>query len=79
MDVMQIISEKQLETSRDNCPYCGTDIRDLMFRTKFELNFHYKELECNCGRKISFKMSWIGSGHDNWNKKNLDTRIEEVE
>lgn len=80
MDVNPFISEKQLKDSMGVCPYCNKNISELRFESTFDLNSLYKELQCNCGRKISFKMSWIGSGHDNWEKRNnLDKRIEEVE
>ncbi|MBI5881129.1 hypothetical protein HZB90_03295 [archaeon] len=38
-------------------------------------NSHYKVLQCGCGRKITMKMDFIGSGHDSWG---LDRKIEEA-
>ena len=73
-----ISQEDQLKT----CPYCGKtpDIRN--FRSAFnEMNGHYKDMVCGCGKSISIKVPFAGSGHDSWNKrfKDLDKRIEEEE
>ena len=39
-------------------------------------NSHYKTQQCLCGRKVTIKVDFIGSGHDSWSK-GLDMRIEE--
>jgi hypothetical protein len=43
-------------------------------------NSLYKECLCSCGNTVTVKMPFMGSGHDDWNKKvedDLDKRIEE--
>ena len=72
MNVHQMIREND---QKHACPYCG---KKADWKSRFDNNKHYKEFLCNCGRRVSIKMPFAGSGHDSWSK-NLDKRIEEVD
>lgn len=64
------------------CPYCGKDTDRKQWRSVFDSsNSHYKECSCSCGHKVTVRVPFIGSGHDDWNKRfrSLDKRIEEEE
>lgn len=79
MTFHHIISEEDLTQV---CPYCGKKPDPEDFSSEFdETNFHYKELKCSCGKRLSIKMKFMGSGHDSWNKKlrDLDCMVEEEE
>jgi hypothetical protein len=61
------------------CPYCGRRTDGGKWESVFDnSNFHYKMHRCECGRKVTVKVDFMGSGHDCWSK-GLDRRIEEVE
>ncbi len=73
-----ICQEDQLKV----CPYCGKTPDIKKFKSSFDgSNSHYKDMLCSCGKRISIKVPFAGSGHDSWNKKikDLDKRIEEEE
>ncbi len=73
MTAFHIIKEENLSQS---CPYCSRSLGDKEFRSEFENPFHYKTTVCECGKKISVKVNFDGSGHDNWNKKKtIETRL----
>jgi hypothetical protein len=74
MTVHHIIRERDLQRA---CPYCGRKTDASKWESLFDhSNFHYKTQDCICGRKVTVKVDFIGSGHDSWSK-GLDMRIEE--
>jgi hypothetical protein len=73
MTVHHIMSEKDQKAS---CPYCGRCTQDHKWESQFHDNAHYKEQHCECGRKLSIKMDFMGTGHDSWN---LDRKIAEAD
>jgi len=75
MTVHHIISETDL---KDVCPYCGRHNASMLWNSTFDNNVLYKELNCSCGRKVSVKMPFIGSGHDSW-QKSIDKKVEEAD
>jgi hypothetical protein len=52
------------------CPYCRTDLSDKEWHTHFESVRMYKAFHCTCGKFLSVPVKFLGSGHDNWDKKN---------
>ncbi|MBN1544112.1 hypothetical protein JW898_01465 [Candidatus Woesearchaeota archaeon] len=81
MTVHHIMRESD---QKNVCPYCGRKADPLKWESVFDhTNFHYKTHQCECGRRMTIKMSFSGSGHDSWNGvsgvKCLDKRIEEVD
>ncbi|MBW2971886.1 hypothetical protein KY359_02520 [Candidatus Woesearchaeota archaeon] len=76
MTVHHIIRESD---QKHACPYCGRSTESRRWKSSFATsNFHYKTHQCECGRNVTIKMSFMGSGHDSWTK-DLDMRIEEVD
>lgn len=73
MSKFQLICE---EDQADSCPYCGARLSD--WKSEFLEKFHYKICLCGCGKKISIKVDFLGSGHDSWNGV-TDTVIESDE
>ncbi len=67
-----IIRESDLKHA---CPYCGRSTQTRKWESSFDSNKHYKVLECMCGRKVSIRMPFSGSGHDDWG---LDKKVEEA-
>jgi len=52
----------------DTCGYCRTDVSQIKWESEFYLDIHYKTMTCpECNKKQSVKVSYEGSGHDNWN------------
>jgi len=54
------------------CPYCLREAKPThanKWRSEFNREIHYKALRCSCGKDLRIKVSFQGSGHDNWNKK----------
>jgi DNA-directed RNA polymerase subunit RPC12/RpoP len=75
MTVHHIITEND---QKNTCPYCGKNIRSKRWKSVFDYNSLYKEVHCTCGKRVTIKMPFMGSGDDSWSK-NLDKRIEEVD
>lgn len=71
MTAHHIIQESD---QKNICPYCGN--KHLKWKSKFDGTSHYKEHVCSCGRKVTIKVPFMGSGHDSWSK-DLDKRVEE--
>ena len=66
------------EDQERTCPYCGID-KVLKWSNTFEGKSLYKVHKCGgCGRKVTVKMPFMGSGDDSWGK-DLDKRVEEDE
>ena len=68
-----------------HCPYCKTDLTEknsFKWKSVFQGELHYKIFNCDCGNDLKIKVSFHGSGHDSWNKKNkktIDDKIKEIE
>ncbi|MFO7711474.1 MAG: hypothetical protein R6V53_06920 [Candidatus Woesearchaeota archaeon] len=59
---------------REQCLYCGKNLNDSPWTSEHDLNRHYKSTVCECGKKVTLRVDFWGSGHDKWNqywKKNL--------
>lgn len=72
MSVHHLIRESNI---KDVCPYCGRNVENKVWNSRFWLNTMYKELRCSCGHKLSVKMPFISSGDEK--SKKLDEKIEE--
>ena len=59
----QLVNEEDL---KDICVYCSENLSDAEWQSEFLCNTHYKTTLCNCGKKISVKVDFLGSGHDQW-------------
>ena len=74
MCVHHLLKEEDL---RVICPYCKESLKEKEWKSHFELEHHYKTTDCKCGKTISIKVDFHGSGNDEWNKKSLEKVIEE--
>ena len=52
------------------CYHCGKTLNSKTWNSEFHKEFHYKSTTCECGRQLSVKVDFIGSGHDSWDKTN---------
>ncbi|MBW2997275.1 hypothetical protein KY349_02970 [Candidatus Woesearchaeota archaeon] len=68
----------QEDEQKHVCAYCGKRTDPRKWMSTFEGTAHYKELKCTCGRKVTVKVPFMGSGDDSWGK-NLDNRVEDEE
>lgn len=60
--------------SDDRCIYCHEKL-DLP-ESRHEMHFHYKETRCkNCGKKIWFRVTFMGSGHDKLSFSELEKKM----
>jgi len=58
------LSEEDL---KQTCPYCKHDMSDQkLWKSCFCGSIHYKHATCNCGKDLSIKVEFEGSGHDMW-------------
>ena len=57
------IGQKDL---KEKCPYCGSGLKKEDWRSEFEAFHHYKHNKCGCGKTVSIKVDFHGSGHDDW-------------
>jgi len=61
---------------RFECPYCHNNLQRKDWGSNFDLTHHYKEAHCDqCGRTISVKVHFNGSGHDCWDKNSVFCRM----
>jgi hypothetical protein len=75
MTVHHLISEAD---QRHSCPYCGKSVAALHWKSLFDFdNSHYKEFNCSCGRRMTIKVGFVGSGHDSWNS--IEKKIMEAD
>jgi hypothetical protein len=52
---------------REKCLYCSNSLKNNKWYSLFLINHHYKETNCDgCGRRVSIKINFIGTGHDFW-------------
>jgi hypothetical protein len=58
-----------LVDQKTQCPYCHSSLHDEVWNSHFEHTRMYKVLNCSCGKCLSVPVSFLGSGHDNWDKK----------
>jgi len=69
------IKERQ---TKDQCIYCGRFFDKDRWTSEHEINFHYKTIKCECGKEARITVNFIGSGHDDWDRKGRIT-IQEFE
>ena len=60
------IKERQ---TKHQCIYCGRFFDRGRWVSRHDINFHYKTIKCKCGKETRITVKFIGSGHDNWDKK----------
>ncbi len=52
------------------CLYCHADLTQRTWLSDHLDGFHYKTIICEgCGRENHVTVKFLGSGHDNWNRK----------
>jgi hypothetical protein len=51
--------------SNRTCPYCFVDLNGDT-ESVWESELHYKEIDCQCGKRVRMKVDFAGSGHDNF-------------
>jgi len=77
------------EHQKEFCPYCGRDLSKENWVSDFHLEHHYKVVVCSGrNKKISIKVDFHGSGHDEWNnewhnliikdKKTIIRKLEDI-
>lgn len=52
-----------------HCLYCNSELSANDWRSVWEGQFHYKLTQCKCGKKHRVKVSFVGSGHDDWDEQ----------
>jgi len=72
MTKFQLIDENDLKT---HCCYCNSKLKD--WKSEFLTNTHYKTCVCSCGKKVSVKVDFMGSGHDEWENEE-ESDIEQI-
>jgi hypothetical protein len=70
-----LVSEDKL---REQCFYCGNNIILSDFESEHIHGIHYKSLDCRCGKKLHFKVSWEGSGHDRISMKQDKSKRQNI-
>lgn len=58
-----------MENSQEfkKCRLCGNDLANQPWQSEWDGPCHYKTNLCNnCGKKTWVKVSFEGSGHDEW-------------
>lgn len=66
------------QNQKEICPYCKRNLDGKSWKSEFNSDHHYKTTMCGCGKTISIKMSFYGSGHDDWQNKKLEDKIEQI-
>src|SRR3989338_6674626 len=74
MDIHHITSTWDILS---NCPYCFIDVSKKVWTSQFHASIHYKTFHCSCGKKLSVKAPFEGSGHDSWKQKEPFSQKEE--
>jgi len=60
--------------SDNRCIYCHHELDQP--ESTHEMNIHYKETTCKqCGRKIWFRVTFHGSGHDKMSFSELEQKM----
>ena len=54
--------------SSKTCIYCANKLDPDDWKSGFDMELHYKEVVCKCGKKNIIKVKFHGSGHDGWSK-----------
>lgn len=67
MITSHLIQEKDTENI---CPYCWRPLSEN-WESEFQFDKHYKTTVCECGKKVTVRVNFFGSGHDYWHKKNI--------
>jgi DNA-directed RNA polymerase subunit RPC12/RpoP len=58
-----VVQEQDL---KHQCAYCSHDMGDD-WSSQFDRARHYKGASCqNCGKQVTMKVDFDGSGHDDW-------------
>ena len=68
----------QEDEQKHICAYCGKRANPKKWKSRFDGDAHYKELKCTCGRKVTIRVPFMGSGDDSWSM-DLDKRVKEAE
>ena len=53
---------------KQQCLYCGKQLQDRSWHSEHDANRHYKTTVCDCGKRLSLRVDFWGSGHDNWDQ-----------
>lgn len=51
------------------CPYCKRDLSNTKWKSTWHGATHYKSADCTCGRCLTLRADFHGSGHDSWDGK----------
>jgi len=49
-----------------HCLYCNQDLSKDEWKSTWDKEHHYKNIQCSCGRSNRIKVEFHGSGHDDW-------------
>ena len=71
IEVHHLVGNHQMEHAKTKCLYCNTIFDAKNWQSYHHGETHYKIMRCSCGKTLSVKVGFHGSGHDNWNKTNI--------
>ena len=61
----------KVEDIAEACPYCKLDLSQGPWQSRFVGENHYKTAMCSCGKEMWMHVPFYGSGHDSWNKRQV--------
>ena len=68
-----LVSEEGLKTF---CLYCKTEVHPTCWTSEWDSEKHYKKCTCNsCGKDLTIRINFEGSGHDSWNGNKFKSKI----
>jgi hypothetical protein len=57
---------------KSNCVYCKKSLAELTWESVWHGEFHYKMIQCECGKENFIRMNFHGSGHDRWDGREIE-------
>jgi len=60
------------------CYHCGEFFHNDRWKSEFIEDYHYKSIQCRCGKKLTMKVDFMGSGHDKWDVTFRKTALENL-
>ena len=65
------------DSLKNSCFYCLKSDEEMVWKSDFESDMHYKVHKCDCGRESRLRMPFYGSGDDTFNikKKSIEDKL----
>lgn len=70
MEVHHLVGQQE-EHIKSKCLYCNTSFDAKNWHSYHHGETHYKVIRCSCGKTLSVKVGFHGSGHDSWHKRDV--------